>query len=366
MNTIRKNINITVWRNIYVRDIIKHKYIVAKEKTMKKQYLFTMSSDLNYANERMLVQLKCWLDSPELKKIVLSFGGDLPAELPIKEKLSWLLEFSDRWDYRRMQKTQDQKTGENARWKVNSKNITPEQEKAVAEGIFQLGLTGVQIPECKNFDYVLALGGARFSCFYRPQYAAELLKYKIIKAKEIALLSGMRPILESEREATDSYAPQAETEYDLINSGGEKAFHLKKEYIEERYHNENVNLNWAVRKYLSDNEISVSSFSGPSSDPENRRANSSDTYKFFLKKKQIQSGSKLLLITSQIYVPYQQIEAVRTLGIPYGLYIETVGFPIEWGKKLQGMMETANYLQEIRSTIQAANRFINSVQMGEL
>ena len=328
---------------------------------MKAQYLFTASSDLNHVNEKMLNQLKCWLDSPELKNIVASFGGDLSAELSVKEKISWLLDFSERWDYRRLQKTQDQKTGENARWKVCNENITPEQEKAVADGVFRLGLTGVQIPECKNFEFILVLGGARFSCLYRPQYAADLIKRGVIRAEGVALLSGMRPVLESEREATDTYAPKAETEYDLINTGGEKAFHLKKEYMEEKYHNENVNLNWAVRKYLGTKEVPVASFSGPSSDPGNRRANSSDTYRFFLEKERVQPGSKLLLITSQIYVPYQQIEGIRTLGIPYGLYIETVGFPTEWGKKLQGMMETANYLQEIRSTIQAANRFINSV-----
>lgn len=191
-----------------------------KEDVMKKQYLFTGSFDLDHANEKMLDQLECWVDSPELMNIVSSFGGGLSSGLSTKKKLSWLLEFSERWDYRHLQKTRDQKAGENARWKVRSENITTEQERAVLDGIFSLGLIGVQVPECKIFDYILVLGGARFSCLFRSQYAAELLKDSVINAKEVALLSGMRPVLESEREATDTYAYQAETEYDLINAGG--------------------------------------------------------------------------------------------------------------------------------------------------
>lgn len=58
----------------------------------------------------------------------------------------------------------------------------------------------------------------------------------------------------------------------------------------------------------------VISLSGPFSEPDKRRANSSDAYKFFIQKKKDKAGTKLLLVTSQIYVPYQQIEAVRTLG----------------------------------------------------
>ena len=328
---------------------------------MEKQYLFTGSLDLEHASQKILQQLEVWINSSELANIVSSFGGSLPADLTLEGKISWLLEFSDRWDYRKKQKTQDKATGENARWKVSNENITTEQEKAVHDAVFRLGLIGVQVPECKSFDYILVLGGARFSCLYRSQYVEDLLKNGTVKTKEIILLSGMRPVLDSEREATDTYAPQALTEYDLINSGAESSLHLKKDFYEERYHSENINLNWAIRKYQTEDSVTVTSYSGPSSEPEIRRANSSDTYKFFLEKKIVQTGSRLLLVTSQIYVPYQQIEAVRTLGIPNGLYIETVGFPTEWGKKLQGMMETANYLQEIRSAIQAADRVVKSI-----
>jgi len=79
---------------------------------------------------------------------------------------------------------------------------------------------------------------------------------------------------------------------------------------------------------------------------------------------QVPPGSSLLLITSQIYVPYQQLEALRIVALKHNVVIETVGFPLEWSGNLQGMTGPNNYLQEIRSTIQSANRFFSVFPKG--
>lgn len=309
-------------------------------------------------------RIRAWLYSDGLQNIVHAFGGHYPDTKSIDFLAKWLLAFSEKWDYRNHQKqARDEKTGENTRWQVSSDTITPEQKDAVEKGIAALGLTGIQTPVERNFDYIITLGGARFSCLYRPRYMYELLTRHGISAKSAILLSGMRPVSESERTATDSYAPLARTEYDLINAGAEQSFRIAPNYMEERYCNENPNSSWAFRAYdVLDNQIPLFSIAGPSSEPDKRRANSADTYQFFFKKFKIAAGQKLLLVTSQIYVPYQQIEALRTLALPYELYIETVGFPIDKANKLQGMTEPANYLQEIRSAIQAINRYIHTVR----
>lgn len=310
-------------------------------------------------------QIDAWLYSNELKNIVKAFGGTFPNTANRHEAAKWLLNFSECWDYRNHQnQARDKKTGENARWQISSSKITEIQKNAVTNGVYTLGLIGIHTPSNTDFDYIIALGGARFSCLYRPRYMYELITEHGITAKAAILLSGMRPISETERPATDTYAPNATTEYDLINAGGEQSFELPANYREEIYHNENPNKSWAVRAYDTPADIlPLFSVSGPSSVPEKRRANSADTYKFFIEKFNVKSGQKLLLVTSQIYVPYQQIEALRTLAIPNSLYIETVGFPVEWSGQLQGMMEPANYLQEIRSTIQAINRYLDTAKI---
>lgn len=255
----------------------------------------------------------------------------------------------------------DVKTGEKARWMVNNDAITAEQKLAVFKGRDNLGLRGISRPVLNDYDYIVALGGARMSCLFRPRFAKCILNCMENAPKAVVLLSGMRLVTDTEREATDTYAPDAQTEFDLINAGAEKVFGLKREYTEERYCNPNQNKSWAMRIYTASNyDFPILSVSGPSSDPEIRRANSADTFAFFAAKQNIQTGSKVLLITSQIYVPYQQLEAIRTWAIPNNVYVETIGFPTEWNTSQQGMMKAVNYLQEIRSTIQAANRYIKT------
>lgn len=302
-----------------------------------------------------------WLRSPELKKIVEVFGGKYSQNMSIDQIAGWLLEFSDHWDYRGKQRTaREAGTGEAARWMINNDSITDVQRETVLANIEKLGLRGISKPRYEQYDYVVALGGARMSCLLRPRYIKELLDKNIISAGAVVLLSGMRPVGDSERDATDSYAPGAQTEYDLINTGAENVFGLRKEYVEERYCCPEPNRSWAIRTYTSSGfSFPILSVSGPSSQPEIRRANSADTFRFLAKRRQIQPGSKILLITSQIYVPYQQMEAIRTWALPNNVYVETVGFPVEWNEgRQQGMMTAANYLQEIRSAIQAINRYL--------
>lgn len=323
-------------------------------------YYFLCGENTAETTEKIKESIECWLNSQELTNLVTAFGGEIPEDLNVTERAKWMLLFSDNWDYRRKQKTKDAKTGEAARWLVNNEAITPGQEKVVFENVENLGLKGISEPVLEQYDYIIALGGARMSCLFRPKYVKEVLDKRGFSPKAVVMLSGMRPVLESERMATDTYAPGAETEFDLINAGSEQIFGLQREYTEERYCSVNPNSSWAIRKYADlKYDFPVLSVSGPSSEPEKRRANSADTFCFFAKKQQIQPESKVLLITSQIYVPYQQMEAVRTWAIPNNIYVETVGFPTEWNdSKQQGMMLAANYLQEVRSTIQAINRYL--------
>jgi len=301
-----------------------------------------------------------WTQSAALKKILDSFGARIPDGFSIADTVEWLLNFSDEWDYRKKQReAKDTKTNEAARWLLNDSELMPQQAESVLDGIADLGLTGISIPLRRDYHYIVALGGARLSCLLRPRYAQKVMEQFSIRPKAVIMLSGSRPIADSERSVTDTYAKGAKTEFDLICKGAEQCFGLS-EFQEKRHDDENINRSWAIRTYSS--EIPVISIAGPSTEPEIRRANSADTYKFFFEKFHVAEGTKLLLITSQIYVPYQQIEAIRTLSLPYDILVETIGFPNEWSGNMQGLQQPSNYLQEIRSTIQAMSRFLNTVR----
>lgn len=330
---------------------------------MRNNLFFKVDEKFEYIQEYK-EKIRNWFCSEEIKELVDIFQGNFPKCKSEQEILSWLVEFSDIWDYRKKQKSSlDITTGERARWLISDAGLSKEQKKSIDNVIRELGLLGVGEPTLEEYDYILALGGARMSCMYRTKYAWQMAQKFSAGLKSLVLLGAMRPVAESERETTDTYAPSAVTEFDLI----EAAMHQCGKEIEstrESFENsEHSNLSWRINYYMEkENNIPIISMAAPSTEPV-RRANSADSYKFFMEKIAEGKEGSLLLVTSQIYVPYQHIEAVRTLGIPYNISIDTIGFPVEWNESNRGgMMQYENYLQEIRSALQAMNRLWKAVE----
>lgn len=306
----------------------------------------------------MLFLEKCfkWLDTPELEVLVEKFNGKIPLTTIKEQKLCWLCEFSEHWDFRAKQKAAfDSKTGERARWMIDDTALNEEQERAVMTAAHSLGLVDIVQPMKSSYDVVLVPGGARMSCLYRTRYAGELLQQQKITAEYLVGLTGMRPILDSERKATDTYAKDAVTEYDLMRRAMEQVFDIEQtqQVIENT---ENINSVWALAEYGGQPAITV--LAAPSTEPDKRRANTADTFLFWQDKKAAGTGKRILIVTSQIYVPYQQLEAARILGMQYGHSVETIGFPREWAGNMSGLQTAANYLQEIRSVLQSMKKLL--------
>lgn len=313
-------------------------------------------------------KIHAWVTSPYLIDLTKMFDADINFGQELRDLLSDLEQFSARWDFRRMARERgvptDDKMREGigaARWLTSSPRFSEDENACVRQNVSRLGLVEGKSPSQLSYDYVIAMGGGRLSCKLRPLRIREFMDAGL-GAGTVVLLGAARPILEDERDATDTYAPGAVNEFDLIVAGGQQAFGFDaSQFKENRFdHPTNVNLSWVVRRFDANwrgQALSIFALSAPSSDPGRRRANSADTLEFFLGQEHVGEDSTLLLVTSQIYVPYVQLEALRTLGIPRGLFVETVGFPMNRMPALQGMSDTSHYLQEIRSAIQAARRF---------
>lgn len=134
-------------------------------------------------------------------------------------------------------------------------------------------------------------------------------------------------------------------------------------YDELRNEEANVNLSSAVRKYSEKYcGNTIYSIAAPSSAPDVRRANSEDTFRFFLKHFDVQSGKKLLLITSCIYVPFQLLKFMD-MAIDNGFEVDCVG--AEVADKCT-FSKTSNYLQEIKAVIDAAYGLVQTFDKKEL
>lgn len=312
---------------------------------MENIFQYNGSSD----DDNILEKIREWIVTPEFISLLQTFGKIGLQEDSLKSQVRELIEFSERWDFRGKQA--------NARWSIADCDFSSQQKEKIIKAADKLGLIGCTIPSKKEYDYILVLGGARMSCLFRMKYAKRICDMYDIKAKYIVGLASMREVMDTEREATDTYALEARTEFDLMRAALFNVFEGLSLEDKEGYIGENLNSSWAREAYCAQ-DMPVTILAAPSLKPEKRRANTSDTFAFFTERLQVENRSDILLVTSQIYVPYQQLEAVRMLGIPYKHSLETIGFPNEWSANLQGLQKPENYLQEIRSVLQSAGRLI--------
>lgn len=311
-----------------------------------------------------------WIRSAELQKLLdlFEFDTDMPEDLD--EALDLLEMFSNRWDFRRMARergaaTDDQLTNGTgaARWLTRPEDLPVSLTSGTMEVARDLGLTHTENPSDRHYHSILVLGGARLSCLHRTQRAAELVTDGL-QVNKVALLGAARPVADSEREATNTYAPYAKDEFELMLAACRATFGIDPNGTISKHDDpDSVHSSWIIQRgALPSNgqSIEIVAVSAPSTEPQQRRANSADTMAFYLDSEEVSPGSSLLLITSQIYVPYVQIEAMRRLGIPRQLYVETIGFPGDRAPEIHGLSSPHHYLQEIRSAIQAARRFCST------
>lgn len=289
-----------------------------------------------------------------LIELVSEFGGRQYPKDNIEDCINFLADFSNIWDYRSRLNTATE-TNEKARWLISKESFSDSQIRAIKKASKEIGLKDNSQPLSDRYDYVWILGGAKLSCLLRSKLAKEVVQNLKNHPKNISMLASFRPINESERLATDTYAIEAETEFDLFISAHKMYFDSSVIKTNESDSSAPLNKQWRILEF--ENKTSI--FSAPSREPELRRANSLDTYLFFLEHYTVEPGSRILLITSEIYVPYQHIEAFRSVALPKNVSIETIGFPSDWGGELQGMSNDENYLQEIRSTILSVKRLFD-------
>lgn len=304
--------------------------------------------------------IRAWVESQVFQETIRAFGWTDNPDHELDRRIDALVAQSNEWDFRRRTANTESMgaTRESTRWTSHDQLLSAQQVALANRAASELKLACASMPSRDQYRAVLVLGGARLSCLLRTEWAAQILR-EGVETRDVVLLGSERPVADSERDATDTYAPGAATEFDLFVAAGSAVFGFDADtYGGRRHEDAHSNLSWEVREYTPAGPTRVLVVSAPSSDPSNRRSNSADTYKFYINRHHLRQRDWLLLVTSPIYVPYQQLEAIRVITVPLGIHIETVGFPPEWRADLQGMQGPQHYLQEMRSFLQSSQRFL--------
>lgn len=300
--------------------------------------------------EKIFLNLEEWMRSDEMMSLVKLFGGnvqELKKEKYLGRYIKKLKDFSKVWDMRN--------GGSIERMYLENSKFVSENEAEIMKNIRELGFIGkTKLDDCKTpINYILPLGGARYTCLHRPQMSKKIIEKYNVKDVTVVGLTGMRKLGEKDKEAAITYpngaGAAALNEYELMCAGFEQTFDVEN-YNEEIKHNQNENLKEAKRKYLTDkNDVKgIFVLAAPSKDPEKRRANTVDTYEYFFEEFACAKGDKVVLVTSQIYVGVQLLQFIR-FAIEKEIDVECIGVDDEIGGP--GLSKAVNYLQEINGTL---------------
>jgi hypothetical protein len=268
--------------------------------------------------------IAAWVGGPALTALLDDFGlGPLPRG-SLGERLEALAAASDRWDYRRGAE----------RFQAVGETFADDRAARIGAAAAALGFVDHREPAHDAYDHVLVLGGGVLTMRARADLAAGVLRGRV-GTGTIAGLGSMRPLDD----------PQCPTEGDAVDAALRRAFGLGRptgirDGVSE------LGQPWWIRSWGEDVHVLAA--------PSTRgglRANTGDTLVGWAELVQPDTrGARLLLVTTDIFVPFQHCDAIRLLGLGHGCFIDTIGFSTAdnpWVKTPQ----TFQILQEVRSAV---------------
>ncbi|MFI6332526.1 hypothetical protein ACIBBG_30000 [Micromonospora chersina] len=291
--------------------------------------------------------VRAWVDSPPMRALVGHFGGDWPAG-DLSAVLAGLDDFSARhWDFR----------GGRERPDAREPAFDPATVGLVLDAATALGLVRAVPPTLPRYAHLLVLGGLAHACLRRTAYAAHLARTVAGVDGEVAVLGSFRALsLVESRMLADLGVHGCATEVDALDAGVRVAFGVDAPSEEIGEAADHPHRAWSSRTYRPAGLPPVRVLAAPSGEPDRRRAHTADTQRFWAGHVRLREGDPVLMVTAPIYVPFQHCDALRTLAVPFGCGIDTVGVDPALDTPVrvpEPTLTAGRYLQEIRSAVRS-------------
>ena len=291
-----------------------------------------------------------WLGAPELARLVEAFGGPEPApNAPAAVTLARLDAFSERWNFRAGRERNE----------AADAHFTGAQRSAIADAARALGQLDLELPEAREWDVIVVLGGLVRACISRPVVTAALLAEDRLSTREVLGIGALRGINDGERALAariPDIIPPGEVprdELDAMTLGFRHAFGLDGVFDETGENHASIDTSWRERRYRTHVERTYRIIAAPAPRP-GGRATTSDVLAWFGRRDAVAAGTRILLITTEIYRHYFLVDAVRTLGLCRGAIVDCLGIsPAQADPRLAMEFPHSDRLQEIRSSIRA-------------
>lgn len=298
--------------------------------------------------ERALIEE--WINRPALRKLVEAFGGTWPTG-SLEEVVAQLVDFSEVWDYR---------AGKHDRHMFHDDRDEPDPHAELTYwAAEELGMINPSPPSQPAYDHLVILGGLATGVEARVRYAAQLVDEGLEVRQQIAALGSFRPLQQRELPISTRYAADARYEIDHLAAMLEALFHTPGTWTTTTHGSTATDSARAshIAAQTRPSGPDLAAYAAASSDPDNRPANTADTFVYLADTRRFEPGQDLLIVTSGIYLPYQHLDAVRTLR-SFSPDVETVG--VRNGNKGPTHPPSA-YRQEVRSTLRSATACLRSI-----
>lgn len=274
-----------------------------------------------------------WVGSPPIAALLDDFDLERPGGGRLLDRVEALARTSLRWDYRRGKE----------RWEADGEEFTPEREELIRGAATALGLLGRAVPGAGEYDHVLVLGAGVGPMMGRSRLAAETLRGGVSASTVSATCSRRRLTIQKPA------LPHCETEEDAVVLSLRRAFGVTEpsKVLEGAMPDGTA---WYFQAY-TDVKPPVFVLSGAAVKADGRRGGTKDEYIRWAESiPDDPHGQRLLVVTTDLFVPFQHCAGVRVLGQTLGCTIDTIGFD-RARSPYEPAHRATELLQEIRSTV---------------
>ena len=268
-----------------------------------------------------------------------------------------------------------------AQYRERSQAATADFDAVLRDEVFeladQLGLVSPRPTAFDRYDRTLVLGGGYQSPLFRARFSAQL-RQRGVELGEVDFLGSPRFLIEepAERPVVAGYAPQADDEFDLMVAAALAEFGVTAhgvEFLCGCASAEELCPRWRRRDaeaadqtpptFTHERRVRLTSRDGQgigsvlsaSTGRPPYRPDTSDTFELWGRCADPKPGERVLLVTTQVFVPFQLFEGLRRLFLTYGVEVDAVGFSADWYDR----PHTAEYLlQETLSAIRSGRRLL--------
>ena len=191
----------------------------------------------------------------------------------------------------------------------------------------ELGSFDINTPISNKNSHIIILGGSLTSCYNRTNYALNWINKD---TKQIDGLSCYRPISPKERKGI-SQDRMGDTEFNAMSYAFIQTFNLQEsiitdEFVSDRNINRISNILTISNDNASEKDIIYRVLAAPSTEPNLRRADTSDTINYYLNNSKLDKNSSILAITDNRYCNRQFIQLASTmLNSNVSYYLDIIG-----------------------------------------